>query len=257
MAADQQMVIAEPNGRALVEAKRPTMMHLMEMAITQGAKAEELGKLMELQFKWQAEEARLAYVEAVQLFKANPPELKRTKDVSYPNKGGGETSYSHVELHKANKAISEALRAVGLTATWKTSSDPSGRTFCTCVLTHALGHVEEIATLSAPADTSGGKNSIQAIGSTTSYLERYTLLAGLGLTPEGMDDDGRKSEGLPENSIEDYLETIKQSRTIPELKEKYEAAKAAANALSDSTAVTQFIAAKDTRFRELKQAGAR
>lgn len=248
----QQMVIADQSGKELVEA-RPSMSRILQMAMSQDVDANKLEKMMEMQFRWEKEEARKAYITAVQLFKANPPVLEKTKPVSYDNKGGGKTEYKHVELHKANKLISESLRAVGLTATWKMSSDPSGRTFCTCVLTHALGHVEEIATLSAPADTSGGKNSIQAIGSTTSYLERYTLLAGLGLTPEGMDDDGKTGEAMAENAIEDYLETIRQARTVDELKEKYEAAKAAAAKLNDSSAVKDFVAAKDKRYREIRK----
>jgi hypothetical protein len=46
---------------------------------------------------------------------------------------------------------------------------------------------------SAP-DESGGKNSIQAIASAVSYLERYTLLAATGLAVKGMDNDGRTNE---------------------------------------------------------------
>jgi len=49
-------------------------------------------------------------------------------------------------------------------------------------------------TLSAAADTTGNKNSIQAIGSTLSYLQRYTLCAALGLAAEE-DDDGQSSSG--------------------------------------------------------------
>jgi len=42
---------------------------------------------------------------------------------------------------------------------------------------------------------SGNKNPIQAIASTVSYLERYTLLAITGLTTKDMDDDGKNAGG--------------------------------------------------------------
>jgi hypothetical protein len=48
--------------------------------------------------------------------------------------------------------------------------------------------------LAAAPDASGSKNAIQAIGSTISYLERYTLLALTGLATHDMDDDGQASE---------------------------------------------------------------
>jgi len=48
----------------------------------------------------------------------------------------------------------------------------------------------------ASPDSSGGKNSIQAIGSTISYLERYTFMAATGLAAKGMDDDGGGAEPI-------------------------------------------------------------
>ena len=59
----------------------------------------------------------------------------------------------------------------------------------TCIVAHRDGHFEE-TTLSAGHDQSGNKNSIQAVGSTITYLQRYTLKAALGLAASD-DDDGR------------------------------------------------------------------
>ena len=50
----------------------------------------------------------------------------------------------------------------------------------TCVLSHRDGHFEE-TTLTAGRDDSGKKNAIQQVGSTITYLQRYTLKAALGL----------------------------------------------------------------------------
>ena len=62
----------------------------------------------------------------------------------------------------------------------------------TCIIAHRDGHSEE-NTLSAGRDDSGKKNSIQSIGSTITYLQRYTLKSALGLAASA-DDDGRSSE---------------------------------------------------------------
>ena len=58
----------------------------------------------------------------------------------------------------------------------------------TCKITHEQGYSEE-TTITAPADLTGSKNVIQAIGSTISYLERYSILALTGLTTYEMDND--------------------------------------------------------------------
>jgi hypothetical protein len=65
-----------------------------------------------------------------------------------------------------------------------------GRLHVGCVLSHSDGHEEE-TWLSAPDDHSGNKNDIQAIASTATYLQRYTLKLALGLSA-GPDTDGNK-----------------------------------------------------------------
>ena len=59
----------------------------------------------------------------------------------------------------------------------------------TGVLRHAAGH-KEAAELELPADSGGDKNSVQAVGSTMSYGQRYVARMLLNLTSRGEDDDG-------------------------------------------------------------------
>jgi hypothetical protein len=73
-----------------------------------------------------------------------------------------------------------------------------------------MGHSESTSLTAAP-DTSGSKNSIQAVGSTITYLERYTLLALTGLAAQGQDDDGQAMEA-PEYITPDQVETLKKLR---------------------------------------------
>ena len=70
--------------------------------------------------------------------------------------------------------------------------------------------------MSASADTSGSKNSIQAIGSTVSYLERYTLYAILGLASADQDDDGHSAAELISEheaaNLESLIEEVKANK---------------------------------------------
>jgi len=77
----------------------------------------------------------------------------------------------------------------GLSASWHTKQD-NGAVSVTCTITHLMGHKESV-TLSAPPDNSGSKNNIQAIGSTVTYLQRYTLFAITGIAAADQDDDGQ------------------------------------------------------------------
>jgi len=161
---------------------------LIKLAVTGGADLEKLSTLLDIQERWEANQAKKAYVVAMAAFKANPPEISKDKTVNY---GEGKASYKHASLANITDKINSALSEHGLSAAWQTQQN--GAVSITCKITHKLGHSEE-TTLSAGADTSGNKNSIQAIGSTITYLQRYTLLCLTGLAAGDMDDDGRSSE---------------------------------------------------------------
>ncbi len=143
---------------------------------------EKLAKLLEMQERWDDTQAKKAFVVAMAAFKENPPKIIKDAAVSFK-----QTSYKHATLGNVTATINAALSAHGLTASWITSQD-SGSIMVTCKITHVLGYSEETC-LSAAPDTSGSKNPIQAIGSTVTYLQRYTLLALTGLATYE-DDDG-------------------------------------------------------------------
>jgi hypothetical protein len=64
-----------------------------------------------------------------------------------------------------------------------------------------MGHFEETS-ITAEADVSGSKNPIQAVGSTISYLERYSILALTGLSTKDMDTDGiPEDDKIDENKV--------------------------------------------------------
>jgi hypothetical protein len=248
--SNNQMTLEAESKSDAIALRTPAQ--LIELAVQKGADADQLGKLMELQLRWQANEARLAYVAALQAFKKSAPEILKTRKVRYENKDHTFTEYSHAELDKIVECLTPALSAVGIIATWR-HGDSNGRILVTCVLTHALGHSEDVATLSGPADTSGGKNSIQAIGSTAHYLERYTFLGGLGLAAKGIDDDGRKGEGLSDEAVRDYLLTMQDATNMDELREMFAAAYKTAKGMGDKASMKAFIDAKDSRRKEISQ----
>ena len=148
----------------------------------------KLQALLEMKERWDATEARKAYVAAMAEFKANAPEILKRKLVEFDT-AKGTTSYKHAELADVTSAVTQPLAQAGFTHAWATRQLDGGLIEVTCTLTHRLGHSES-TTLKGSPDQSGGKNNIQAIASTVTYLERYTLLMATGLATRGMDDDG-------------------------------------------------------------------
>lgn len=176
-----------------VEVVQATPATLLQIAINNGADLDRLEKLMELQTRWEENQAKKAYFAAMAAFKATPPEIEKDKHVKYTT-GKGVTEYDHASLGNVTQRISAALGEHGLSAAWKTTQN-AAKIIVTCRITHALGYGEETS-LEASHDDSGGKNAIQSLGSTITYLERYSLLALTGLAALNSDDDGKSTQEI-------------------------------------------------------------
>lgn len=160
---------------------------LISQALSQGADLEKLQGLLDLQERWEANEAKKAYVVSMSAFKANPPTIIKDKT----NKQYGST-YSSLENFVSS--VISALGANDLSHSW--DIDQSSGITVSCKITHAAGH-SETTSMSGPPDTSGKKNPIQQIKSTITYLKLATLEAITGLASEdgGLDDDGNGAGG--------------------------------------------------------------
>jgi len=177
-------------GHQGVPSTNVTPAQMLQIAVERGADPDNLEKLMNLHERWEAREAEKAFVQAMNQFRANPPRLTKNHEVDYSTRQGGRTHYSHATLDHACEVIGSALAEVGISYRWRTAQLDNGAVQVTCILTHKDGHSEQTP-LQAMPDTSGGKNSIQAVGSAVTYLERYTLLAATGMAAEDQDDDGQ------------------------------------------------------------------
>lgn len=171
---------------ATTEEQNGTPSQLIQLAVDKGADLDKLEKLLTLQERWDRNEAKKAYHEAMAKFKANPPKIGKDRTVKYKD-----VKYNHASLFNVTEKINSELSKYGLSASWTTRQN--GGVTVTCKITHSKGHSEE-TTLTAQPDATGSKNSIQAIGSTITYLERYTLLALTGLATFDQGDDGKAAQ---------------------------------------------------------------
>jgi len=246
--APAQESLVPLNGDAVPSISVATPVDLLRIAVSQGADIDKLEKLMALQERWEKNEARKAFVQAMNKFKANPPTITKNHDVSF-----GETHYRHATLDHVCDEVTKGLSAVGITHAWKVTQDKESFITVICVLTHELGHSEETQLIGAP-DKSGSKNSIQAIGSTVTYLQRYTLLAACGLASKN-DDDAQSGQSVVDPAkLEEYCRQLTEVDTLADLKAVFKRAYEEAQALNDRSAMASYIQAKDKRKREIEHA---
>ena len=156
-----------------------TPLDMLNRAVLAGADIAMIEKLMALHERWDASQARKAFDEAVAAAKRDIPPITRNVQ--------GHNAKRYADFAAIARVVDPIIGAHGLSYRFRTTQND--RISVTCILSHKAGHSEE-TTLSGPADTSGAKNAIQAIGSTLTYLQRYSLVQMLGLAA-GNDDDGK------------------------------------------------------------------
>ena len=172
---------------ALVEAQA-TPMSILAVAVKNGMDPATLRELMGLQERYEANQARKAFNEAMAAAKAEIPVVFKNKEVDFTSQKG-RTHYKYEDLAEVARTVDPILAKHGLSYRFRTNAPKDGLIEVTCIIAHRSGHTEE-NTIPAPRDESGNKNAIQAIGSTLTYLQRMTLKASLGLSAS-TDDDGR------------------------------------------------------------------
>lgn len=173
-------------------------MQMLQVAVQRGDDLDKLQKLMDLRDRWEAAEARKAFVSAMSAFKAEPAKILKSKQVNIP----GGAKFAHATLADVCDGVVANLSKHGLSHSYTLVQLDNGWVEVSCVITHQAGHSEK-TTLRAPPDDSGKKNSIQQIASTVSYLERYTLVAALGLAAKDIDDDGNGGKKPPSEPAPD------------------------------------------------------
>jgi hypothetical protein len=196
-------------GHAVPATRQATPLALLEMAISKGVDTEQLSKLMDLQERWEDRLSKKAFNNALSGFLCEVPEIKKSGMVGYKTQKGELVGYTHAKLEDVAKAVNPLLGKFGLSYRWVQNQEGQNITV-TCVVSHEDGYSEQTS-LTATPDISGKKNPIQSLGSTLSYLMRYTVLSALGLTVSD-DDDGAGSQGHeptnPANPVQKESQTF-------------------------------------------------
>lgn len=207
--ADQAApVVAEPS-------------RLIELAITQNADIGKLERLMDLQERWNNDQSKKAFYQAVAAFQSEMPLIHKSKTASFATKNGGHMNYNYASIDDIVKAVNPVLHRHGLSYRFEQTMI-QGVVSVSCILTHALGHCES-CTMTGGLDQSGNKNALQQIASSTTYLKKYTLTNVLGVATSDDDIDGfqpcepsaSQEQNTSQPALPDYYEQDDFNRMLP------------------------------------------
>lgn len=184
--ASQSPVVRFTSSEAIIEA-------ISRGAADPGVSLERLERLLTFQQQFIEREARTAYFVALAKMQTELPVIAERGGIK-DRAGNVMTRYALWE--DIVGVITPVLSRHGFGIRFRTGNG-DGSVVVTGILSHEAGHWEETS-LALPIDSSGAKNAVQAIGSSTSYGKRYTAAALLNLRfGESEDDDGVRGGGPP------------------------------------------------------------
>lgn len=185
MTIDQTPVVAP------VASESAAIIQVIERAaMNPNVDIDKMERLLQMQERIMERNAKAAYAAAFAMMQPHLPEI--------PEKGKSNNG-SYALWEDINDLIKPVLAEYGFGISFQPGRDGPNVTV-TAILTHREGHSEQ-ATMLLPIDTSGSKNAVQAVGSSTSYGKRYTAQALLNLTSRGEDDDGKVGGGKAIDSV--------------------------------------------------------
>ncbi len=165
----------------------PSPLTILQGAIDKGIDAEQLSQLMDLQERYEANQARKAFAGAMADFQANCPTIRKTKRAD---------RYVYAPMDEVLRTIRPHLDAAGLSIRFTTETTGLIIT-AICTVSHRDGH-SEISQFAAPVDEDMRVNDTQKMGSANSYAKRYALMNALNLVASAEDDDGFLAGEQPE-----------------------------------------------------------
>lgn len=151
---------------------------------------EKLERLMSLYERMTDRAAKVAYTSALADMQPELPIITERGKIIIKEKGTEHviSSSGYALWEDINEAIGPVLARHGFALSFRTGIADDGKVTVTGILSHREGH-QEATTINLPHDSTGSKNAVQAVGSSTSYGKRYTAQALLNLTSRGEDDD--------------------------------------------------------------------
>lgn len=176
---------------------------LERLALNPDVPVDKLEKIIELQRGINADMAKAEFDAAFAVMQGELPVITERGEIEVD----GQVRSKYARYEDIIDAVRPVLQRHGFGLRHKNTTR-DGKQLIVGILSHKAGH-SEADEFECPPDTSGKKNSIQAMGSTRSYGQRYTTVALLNIVTRGTDDDGKRASAPAAPQVPDgYAEWV-------------------------------------------------
>lgn len=172
---------------------------------------DKMERLIAMQERIQSNQAKADFTAAKVAMRPHLPTIDMrgrivVRDKNDPTIIKQETPFARFE--DIHEAVMPVLTEHGFDLAFRNGLSDDGKVRVTTILSHIGGHFEETY-FDLPHDSSGSKNAVQAVGSSTSYAKRYGVLSILNIRVAGEDDDATSAVQPPAISVKQYDDLLK------------------------------------------------
>lgn len=158
---------------------------------------DKMDRLLQMQERVQDRQAASDFADALAEMQPNLPVITANSEIKHSNKLIAKyATWDHIY-----SAIKPILAEYGFSLIFRNTSTEKTET-TTAVLKRG-GH-EETNSVTLDRDTGGAKNSVQSVGSSRTYGQRYSACPLIGITIQGDDDDGKAAGTSHPISVKQY-----------------------------------------------------
>lgn len=168
------------------------------MSMNKDVDPDKLDRIIAMQERLMAKQRQIAFDDTLAIIQPKLPIINRNgtievreKDPSGKRTGAIQQSTKYAKYEDIVEAVTPVLGEHGFALRFRTGLDEKGMVKVVGILS-GCGHREETE-FTLQHDSTGSKNSVQAVVSSTSYGKRMAACALLNIVSRGEDDDGNAS----------------------------------------------------------------
>jgi hypothetical protein len=209
MAPTQKKVI--PTHEIMEVQEQATPMTLIAQAIQNNIPVETMEKLMDLQDRWEAKQAKKAYDESMANFQAECPIIKKSKQAK---DNSGKVLYKFAPIEDIDAQTKDLRNKHGFSHSFKTLT-AADKITAICIVKHISGHSEEsdfeVPSTGGTSIMSGPQKAAAAL----TFAKRYAFCNSFGIMTSDEDNDAKKeAKDIATDKVEQYRTKLEGCRHI-------------------------------------------
>ena len=185
MTEDHKAIVQHQESTAIERESASVLDVIARAAKDPAVNVDKLERLLAIQERLLADQRQQSYKAALARLQAKLPQISKAGVIT-DRDGAVRNRYARIE--DIDVAIRPICAEEGFSFSFDSRPVASGISF-QCTMHHRDGH-SETKELVLPVDQGAGRNTVQSVGSTTSYARRYLLGMHLNLVTRDEDDDG-------------------------------------------------------------------